>query len=240
MKTKIALLLGASGSVGSDLLQALLNQSAYEKVVIFVRKALPADSVTTSTKLIQKIVSDMSPAGLSASVKETMSELASQYPQLDLMGFSALGIGAKTAQLTIDQHRAVDVDLNQAFAAALKGSPQVKSMNLLSAIGSNPKAKATGSGAAGMPRYARVKGEAEEAVKLHGPKVVNIFQPAMIVGSQHTPKSLAVLAPVFDLLIPKKYHSITTKQIALSMVAASLSQQESSKVYTYPEMVEII
>lgn len=57
----------------------------------------------------------------------------------------------------------------------------------MSAAGADPTAAATGSGSAGMARYARVKGEAEEVVKESGPAVVSIFRPGMIIGSQHTP-----------------------------------------------------
>jgi uncharacterized protein YbjT (DUF2867 family) len=60
-------------------------------------------------------------------------------------------------------------------------SGQVKHLALTSAAGANPTAAATGSGAAGMGRYARVKGWAKEAVKESGPAVVSIFRPAMII-----------------------------------------------------------
>lgn len=186
------------------------------------------------------MVPEMMPSTLSQAVTETLAAFSTHDQELEFMAFSALGVGAKTAELTIDQHRAIDVDLNRAFAQALQHAPQVKSLTLLSAIGANPKAKTTGSGAAGMARYARVKGEAEEAVKLHGPKTVSIFRPAMIRGSQHTPKILDMAAPIFDCLIPKKYHSISTQQLALAMVAASLNHQDSSEIYTYPEMLELI
>jgi len=82
-----------------------------------------------------------------------------------------------------------------------------------------------------------VKGEAEEAVKQAGPKDVGIFRPAMIRGSQHTPGALALVAPLFDLVIPGKYHSITTKQIAAAMVGASL--RRSAGTFSYPEMIEL-
>jgi uncharacterized protein YbjT (DUF2867 family) len=240
MKEKIALLLGASGSVGFELLKTLLNHSAYQKVVVYVRRPFDHSKISSPTKLIQKIVPEMTPSALSKAVTETLAAFSTHNQEPEFMAFSALGVGAKTAELTIDQHREIDVYLNQAFAQALQHSSQVKYLALLSAIGANPKAKTTGSGAAGMARYARVKGEAEEAVKQHGPKIVSIFRPAMIRGSQHTPKFLDTAAPLLDRLIPQKYHSISTQQLALAMVAASLIHQESSEVYTYPEMLKLI
>lgn len=240
MQSKIALLLGASGSVGMEVLKALVSQSEYQKVVVYVRKPLDSSKINSSGKIIQKIVPEMTASALSKAVGETLAEFSSHPPETEFMAFSALGIGAKTAQLTIEQHREVDVYLNQAYARALQKSQQVKYLAFLSAIGSNPHAKTTGSGAAGMPRYARVKGEAEEAVKRHGPKVIGIFRPAMIRGSQHTPKILDLLAPIFDLLVPRKFHSVSTRQLAHAMVAASLMNPKTSEVYYYPEMMKLI
>lgn len=240
MTEKIALLLGASGSVGAEVLQVLLNHSAYKKVVIFVRSPIKKTGATSSDKLIQTIVPQMTTVGLAKSVAETLNDLKSKHDNPEFMAFSALGVGANTAKLTIDQHRTIDVELNKAFALALKDNPQVKSMGLLSAVGADPTAKTTGSGAAGMARYARVKGEAEEAVKASGPKIVDIFRPAMIRGSQHTPKILEAAAPIFDFLVPKKFHSISTRKIAEAMVAASLISERSSGTYEYSQMAALL
>jgi uncharacterized protein YbjT (DUF2867 family) len=109
----------------------------------------------------------------------------------------------------------------------------------MSAVGADPTAAATGSGAAGMARYARVKGEAEEAVKESGPAVVSIFRPAMIIGSQHTPWLLEKVLPVFSFVTPPKYKSITVEQIAKSMVATSLNPPAKSGVYHYLEMMAL-
>src|SRR6185369_13944025 len=102
-----------------------------------------------------------------------------------------------------------------------KASGRVKHLAFMSAAGANPAAAATGSGAAGMARYARVKGEAEEAVKEGGPAVVSIFRPAMIIGSRHTPWLLEKLLPVFAFATPAKYRSITVDQVAKAMVETS-------------------
>ena len=151
---------------------------------------------------------------------------------------SVLGVGAGTAKLTIDEHRAVDVELNAAFARALASSG-VEHLAFMSAVGADATAAATGSGAAGMARYARVKGEAEERVKAEGPDVVSIFRPAMIIGSQHTPWLLEKVLPVFSFLTPAKFKSITAEQIAKAMVATSLRMPATSNVYHYSEMIAL-
>jgi uncharacterized protein YbjT (DUF2867 family) len=86
-----------------------------------------------------------------------------------------------------------------------------------------------------MPRYARVKGEAEQAVKESGPAVVSIFRPAMIIGSQHTPWLLEKVLPVFSFVTPAKYKSSTVGQMAKTMVATSLKTSTKADVYPYPK-----
>jgi len=149
-----------------------------------------------------------------------------------------LGVGADTAKLTIDEHRAIDVELNAAFARGLKASG-VKHLAFMSAVGSNPAASTSGSGAAGMPRYSRVKGESEEAVKKYGPAVVSIFRPSMIIGSKHTPWVLEKILPVLSFMTPAKFKSITVEQIAKAMTAASIRPPTKSDVFHYPEMMKL-
>jgi uncharacterized protein YbjT (DUF2867 family) len=128
--------------------------------------------------------------------------------------------------------------LNAAFARGLKASG-AKHLAFMSAAGADPTAKTTGSGAAGMARYARVKGEAEAAVTADGPPVVSIFRPAMIIGSQHTPWVLEKILPLFSRVTPAKFKSITVTQIARAMIGAARAGVTRSEVYHFAEMVAL-
>lgn len=235
--TKAAVVLGASGSVGSALIKELIRNGSFKPIVTLVRRSQP-DQVALArdagVELREALVPAMDPAGLEAATTDAIRSLEGE-----VVGLSVLGIGAGTAKLTIDQHRAVDVGLNAAFARALKTSGRVKHLAFMSAAGANANAPATGSGAAGMPRYARVKGESEDAVKESGPAVVSIFRPGMIIGSQHTPWLLEKLLPVFSFMTPAKYLSVTVEQIAKAMVATSQNTPQQSELYHYPEMIAL-
>jgi uncharacterized protein YbjT (DUF2867 family) len=235
--TRAAVVLGASGSVGSALIKELIRNGSFNPIVTLLRRSQPdqvAMAREAGIELRETLVATMTPAGLETATTEALRSLES-----DVVGLSVLGIGAGTAKLTLGEHRAVDVHLNAAFARALKASERVKHLAFMSAGGADPTASATGSGAAGMARYARVKGEAEEAVIESGPAVVSIFRPAMIIGSQHTPWLLEKVLPVFSFLTPAKYRSITVEQIAKAMVATSLNTPTRSDVYHYPEMMAL-
>jgi uncharacterized protein YbjT (DUF2867 family) len=235
--TQAAVVLGASGSVGHALIKELTRNGSFEPIVTVGRRSQPdqiAMARDAGVELRERLLPVMDPAGLEAATTEAVRSLEG-----DVVGLSVLGVGAGTAKLTIDAHRAVDVQLNAAFARALKVSGRVKHLAFMSAAGANPVAAVTGSGAAGMARYARVKGEAEEAVKETGPAVVSIFRPAMIIGSRHTPWLLEKLLPAFSFVTPAKYRSITVEQIAKAMIATSLRTPAKSDVYHYPEMMAL-
>jgi uncharacterized protein YbjT (DUF2867 family) len=235
--SQAAVVLGASGSVGNALIRELIRSGSFAPIVTVVRRSQPdqvALARAAGVELRETIVSAMDPPGL-----ETATTAAVRSLEGEVAGLSVLGIGAGTGKITIDEHRAVDVQLNAAFARGLKAAGRVRHLAFMSAAGANPTAAATGSGAAGMARYARVKGEAEEAVKASGPPVVSIFRPAMIIGSRHTPWLLEKVLPAFSLVTPAKYKSITVEQIAKAMIATSLNPPARSDVYHYPDMIAL-
>ena len=235
---RAAIVLGGSGSVGTALLRELLHDDGFDAVITLSRRSLPeavALARSTGRRLLEKLVPVMLPAPLAAATLEAASEFDGE-----LEGFSALGVGGGTAKLTLEEHRAVDVGLNEAFARALRDSGKVRHLAFMSAAGADPTAKASGNGAAGMPRYSRVKGESEEAVRASGPALVSVFRPGMIIGSQHTPWLLEKTLPLFSFVTPAKYKSISVKQIAQAMMATAQHHPSASETYHYPEMMELV
>lgn len=219
-------------------MRALFRDGRFDPVITFSRRSLPealAIAREAGRTLREQLVPDMNAQTLEAATLDALRELDGE-PE----GFSVLGVGANTAKLTLAEHRAVDVALNAAFAKALKSSGKVRHLGLMTAAGADPNAKETGSGAAGMPRYNRVKGEAEQAARANGPELVSVFRPAMIIGSQHTPWIIEKTLPLFSFLTPAKYKSITVEQIASAMIAAANDHSAAGAVYHYPEMMALI
>lgn len=232
-----AIVLGASGSVGHALVQELLRVGSFAPVVTLVRRSQTVQLTMAryaQVQLREIIVSNMDPHTLEQATMEAAVGL-----QGHISGLSVLGVGAGTAKITVDVHRAIDVHLNAAFARGLKAAGNVEHLALMTAVGANPRAAATGLGAPGMARYLRVKGEAEEAVKAQGPAVVSAFRPALIIGSAHTPWLLAKIISAFSFMAPEKFRSVTVQQIAQAMAATCLQVPAQSGVYHYPEMTEL-
>lgn len=232
MTKQAAIILGASGSVGQALLAEIIQCGQFHPVIVLARRPLRLDA---AAGVEQRLVPEMTPAHLTEAVMAAL-----QACDAGAVGFSVLGVGANTASLTLAEHRAIDVDLNAAFAKGLKDSGKVTHLAFMSAIGADIQAKSTGSGAAGMPRYARVKGEAEAAVQASGLALVSIFRPSLIVGSQHTPAVLARLFGWLAPLIPANYRAIRTTEIAQAMVAVALRTPDSSAIYCFPQMQQLL
>ena len=235
---RTAIVLGGSGSVGTALLRELFQDDGFGAVITLSRRSLPeavAKARSARRSLVEKLVPDMKPAPLAAATIEVAKDVDG-----GLEGFSVLGVGAGTSKLTLEEHRAVDVALNAAFAQALRDSGKVQHLAFMSAAGADPTAKASGSGAAGMSRYNRVKGEAEDAVRAGGPALVSVFRPAMIIGSQHTPWLLEKALPLFSFVTPAKCKSISVEQIAKAMLASAKYHPATSATYHYPEMMSLI
>jgi uncharacterized protein YbjT (DUF2867 family) len=236
---RTAIVLGGSGSVGMALLRELLRDDDFQTVISVSRRSLP-DAVALARnagrKLIEQLVPEMNPASLAAATLAAARDCEDR----ELEGFSVLGVGAGTAKLTLEEHRAVDVALNEAFARGLRDSGKVRHLAFMTAAGANPAAKASGSGAAGMSRYNRVKGESEEAVRASGPAIVSVFRPAMIIGSQHTPWLLEKGLPLLSFVTPAKFKSIRVEQIAKAMIATAKQHPPASASYHYPEMMALI
>lgn len=233
-RARAAVVLGASGSVGHALVAQLICSGLFDCIVTLVRRSQPTQRLQAEdagVALRETLIEMMHAAALQTATHKACELIASE-----IVGFSVLGIGAGTAKLSIDAHRAIDVELNAAFARGLRASGRVQHLLLMSAVGADPAAATTGSGAPGLARYARVKGEVEQAVKNSGLAVVSIFRPAMIIGSQHTPWLLETLLPALSFLTPAKYRSISVEQIARAMVATAVSTSLTSDIYHYTEM----
>ena len=147
-----ALIIGATGATGKDLVNQLLNDKDFDEVDVFVRKPLNIEN----EKLKTHIVDFEKPEDWKDSVKGDVA-------------FSCLGTTLKSAG-SKEAQRKVDYDFQYNFAKAAKEN-EVEDYVLVSAYGANAKSKIF---------YSKMKGELEDAVKqLHFNKIT-IFKPGML------------------------------------------------------------
>lgn len=200
---KKALVFGASGFVGSNLLQELLNNPAYGQVKVVVRKNLGFDHP-----------------------KLTM--LIGDYHSLpsleDSLGADEVFISlGTTKKSTPDQAAYYQIDHDYAvLAAAVAKEKGAKSVFLVSAIGADAKSNIF---------YIRTKGETERDIIALNFDHTHIFQPSMILGhrKEHRPleKVLIAIWPVISPIFIgnlSRYRGTDGKAIARAMNNAAEHQ----------------
>lgn len=147
-----ALVIGATGATGKDLVKQLLNDPDYEEVNVFVRKPLE----TENPKLKNHLVDFEKPG--------EWKDLVQGDVAFSCLGTTLKNAGSKEAQ------RKVDYDYQYNFAKTAKENG-VEDYILVSSYGASPTSKIF---------YSKMKGDLEESVKsLHFNKIT-IFQPGML------------------------------------------------------------
>jgi len=204
-----ALVAGATGLIGRELLALLVASPRYERIHLLLRRAvrgLPADA-----RIVPHFVE--------------YAKLTPMPPVDDV--FIALGttIGVAGSR---DAFRKVDVDavLNTAKACLVRGA---KRLVVVSAMGANPKS---------LVFYNRVKGQMEEAVSKLGYESITIVQPSLLVGDRAAlgqptrageEWATRLLKPVMPL-VPQSVRPIEAACVAQAMLDAAL--QGASGVHT--------
>lgn len=153
-----ALIFGATGAVGSELLTLCLDGNRYSRVTVVARK--PAS--LTHEKL-QWTTAEF----------DALENLAPVSGLVDGDAFCCLGTTIKTAG-SEEAFRRVDYDyvLNAARFAKTNGVTQ---FSLVTALGANPES--------GM-LYNRTKGEVEATIIAEAFPTLNIFRPSLLKGKR--------------------------------------------------------
>jgi uncharacterized protein YbjT (DUF2867 family) len=198
---KKAIIAGASGLIGSLLLDIILQRPEYDEVLILVRKELPQQH-----KKLKQLVIDF----------EKLDELAGSLTGDAL--FCCLGsTRKKTPDLTV--YRKIDHDYPLHLAEiALKN--KIGQYHLISAIGANPSSS---------NYYSKMKGETEADIKKLALHCLHIYQPSFLTGDRKEKRPgerfFIGLAKIINPLLLgglKKYRSIPAATVAMAMYKESL------------------
>lgn len=207
-----AVIIGATGAVGKEILKEILSGEYYERIYVLGRNSisrLPEDGKLT------KIVIDF----------ETMRFDTSILDNADI--FASLGTTIKIAGSKENQ-RKIDVDYTVNFAKLCEY--KVKSFNVVSAIGANSKSKNF---------YNSLKGELEDKLKEMNLGILRIFQPSLLISERADERFLEELfikvSPVFKFLLRgkvKKYSPIETYVLGKEIVRFAVEYRDEG-TYTY-------
>tara|TARA_R100000935_G_scaffold58239_2_gene94510 strand:+ start:681 stop:1349 length:669 start_codon:yes stop_codon:yes gene_type:complete len=193
---KTAIILGATGLTGGYLLQNLLADSGYGKVMIFSRSSVGYKHEKLEEHLIDLL-----------ELKNYKSDFVADEV------FCCIGT---TKGKTPDKKTYKKIDLGiPVTAAKLCRENNISSFLVISALGADANSSVF---------YNKVKGEMQHEVLEQGIKNTYIFQPSLIAGDREEERFFENLGiKTFKILNPfmlgslKKYRSISPKTIAKAM-----------------------
>lgn len=207
--------IGATGLVGKQLVQQLLDDERFKKVRIFVRR----ETGLQHLKLEQKIVDFRNTKSWEKLLKG------------DIL-FSALGTTLKQAGSKEKQYE-IDFTFNLKFAQKAKENG-IENYVLVSSVGANSKSGIF---------YTRMKGELEEAVSKIGFQNLVILRPASLTGPRENRRiAEEISVPVLNFLtrfVLKNYRPISGETVVKAMINAVLNKKESKTIYEGDEVFNL-
>jgi uncharacterized protein YbjT (DUF2867 family) len=198
---KTALLAGVTGLIGKQVLQILLADDYYSRVIALTRKPLDFQHPK-----IENIITDFN----------DLTNLGEELQADDV--FCCLGTTMKQAG-TKAAFRKVDFDfpVQIGWIAKALGANQYL---LVSALGANKNSAIY---------YNQVKGEVEESIVNIGFKSVHIFRPSLLLGMRKESRpgedAAKLFYSVLGRLIPAKYRAIDAAKVARAMVVFAKEQR---------------
>ncbi len=217
MKKLNATLIGATGLIGSNLLEILQKQMVFEWIIVLSRRPIYFDNEKTIVKVIDF-----------ADEKQFAEGIAGA----DVV-FCAVGTTLKNVKGNKVSYREIDYKIPE-NAARLCKELGCECFVLVSAVGATSSSRNF---------YVKLKGEAEEAVASKGLRSVSIFRPSLLLGKRRefrfAERLAGVLMPVFSVLLPSKYKPVKARDVAKAMAVAAMENFEGSRVYHLKEIISL-
>ena len=213
--SKTALIAGATGLIGSKLLQLLLEDSTYGKIVVLSRKPLDRQD-----EKLKSVITDFK------KLDEVSDILTADHI------FCCLGTTMKKAG-SKDKFRKVDYDYPLKLAEITKKGGAQKYL-LVSAMGASKKSSVF---------YNQVKGEVEEAIEKVNFNAFHIFRPSLLLGPRNEARAGEDAAKTFFKIFGflfvgplKKYKAIDSDKVARAMLSFAREETKGKQIHESLEL----
>ncbi|MEO2076210.1 MAG: oxidoreductase [Bacillus sp. (in: firmicutes)] len=217
-RVKTALVLGGSGLVGKELVETLIRQNTYNKIVLLVRRPIEINNSVCEPHVVD------------FDHLENEEEL---FQVTDV--FCCLGTTIKKAK-TKEAFRKVDYDY-PVKAAKLSYKAGVENFLIVTAMGANPTS---------LFFYNKVKGDVEETLKKLELPSLHIFRPSLLLGDREEfrlgEKITAKASNILNLFMVgplKTYKAIEAKKVASAMAAVAASGNIGVHIYSSDEIQQL-
>ena len=208
----VAVIIGATGAVGREILEEVLEEEFYKKVYVLGRSSV---AKLVDNEKLEKIVVDF----------ENLEFETNILNNADV--FAALGTTIKIAK-TKENQRKIDLGYTINFAKICEG--RVRSFNVVSAVGANRKSKSF---------YSSLKGELEEQLQKMNLGTLRIYRPSLLIAKRVDKRMMEgffiKLSPMLKFILHgkfKKYSPIEVELLGKEMVRFAI-ENKGEKTYTY-------
>ncbi|MBR1782745.1 MAG: NAD(P)H-binding protein [Bacteroidales bacterium] len=208
-----ALVIGATGAVGKDLVEQLLNEDCFERVDVFVRREVQI----TSSKLVPHVVDFDHPEG--------WAKLLTGDVLFSCLGTTIKAAGSQDAQWKVDY----TYQFEAAKAARANG---VGTLVLVSSIGANAKSKVF---------YTMMKGQLDEDVQKLGFPSVFILRPPSLIrkGSDRFGEKagVTILKGLNAIGLMRSWKPMPTEDVAAAMIRLAKADMSGNHIIDSQEIL---
>lgn len=220
MSGRKALVIGATGLVGNQLVRLLLKEEAYSSVIVVSRR--PHE--IKDPKLVEIIVEDF----------DDLHKHASRMNADDF--YCALGTTRKKAG-SKEAFLKIDVEYPLELAKIANSQPDFKQLLVVTAVGANSSSPLF---------YNEAKGKLEDSLEALNLKALKIFQPSLLVGNrqeyrffEEVAKVISAIASFFVIASKKRVGAIRDVEVAKAMIMVALQGKEGFERYKPDQMIDI-
>ncbi len=197
--SKSAVVFGATGLVGRECVEQLVDRPEFERVTTVTRRALSNDLVHAR---LQAVVVDF----------DRLDEQPDVFRASHV--FCALGTTIKQAG---SRERFRQVDFGYPLRVAeLARAAGARHFLLVSSISASPAARSF---------YLRVKGDLEQAILALGFRSVTIMRPSLLLGHRQEFRLGEVLATRLAWAFPRRYRAVPARDVARALIDAAVDDR---------------
>jgi uncharacterized protein YbjT (DUF2867 family) len=218
MRNKTATLIGATGLIGSQLLDLLQDDSEFSEIKILVRRPIKIDNLKVKVSIIDFNNEESFKSEISGSS----------------VVFCAVGTTNKKMKGDKNEYRKIDYYI-PVTAAKLSLATGCKQFVLVSSYGANSKSNNF---------YTSLKGEVEDTLSSLNIPSLSIFRPSLLLGKRQEFRFGEVIATLLinplSFLLPANIKPIKAYDVAKSMLETAKANIKGTKIYHYKEIMNSI
>ena len=217
MKFKQVTLFGATGLIGSYLLEFLLKDSDIHLINVVGRNPFHLQH-----DKINNIVIDF----------EDVSSISNSITGSEAVFVS---IGTTMSKVNGDKikYKSVDFDIIFNIANACK-QKNINQFIYVSSLGANSNSSNF---------YLRLKGEIDEAVAKLNLNSTSVFRPSVLLGKRNEfrpgEKIMQFVMPLLDFMIPSNSKAIKAEDVAKSMLNTTKNYKTGLHIYQYSQIIDL-